>query len=117
MKGYQGHHINTVKGNPIELARNPNNIRFVTQAEHVQIHREAGGYRNPITGRPLVARSLGWLDALSIFTGTLSGRLRTDNFENFMSDMLGYESWEDTIQRERRICESVGLKYKGAPCA
>jgi RHS repeat-associated protein len=117
VKGYEGHHINTVKGNPVELARDPNNIRFVTRAEHVQIHRQAGGYRSPITGKPLVARTLGVLDAISMLTGTLSGRLRTDSFENFASDLLGYESWEDTIKRERAACQSVGLTYNGVPCA
>lgn len=48
VSGYQGHHINSVNGHP-ELARDPNNIKFVkggggNLAEH------GGNFRNPTTG-------------------------------------------------------------------
>jgi hypothetical protein len=115
VKGYDAHHINTVKGNPNEMARNPNNIRFVTRAEHIQIHRAEGGFRSPIAGRPLIGRVLGWFDSITIFTGTLSGRIRTDSFDNFWADVGGYESVGDAIEREKKFCK--GIKYVGVPCA
>ena len=37
VKGFEGHHINSVNGN-LELAGNPNNIRFVTKVEHFALH-------------------------------------------------------------------------------
>ena len=38
VKGFEGHHINSVKGAE-SLAGNPNNIRFVTRAEQLALHR------------------------------------------------------------------------------
>ena len=104
VKGYEGHHINTVKGNPLEMARNPKNIQFVTRAEHVQIHREAGGFRVPITGRPMLARSVGGLSWLTLGTGILSGRIRTNNLDNFVSDMVGLDSQEDIRNYYIQLC-------------
>jgi RHS repeat-associated protein len=53
VKGYQGHHINSVNGSP-DLARNPDNIKFVREgAEHLGEH--GGNYQNPTTG-PLLKR-------------------------------------------------------------
>ena len=37
VKGFEGHHINSVKGGEA-LAGNPDNIRFVTRAEHFALH-------------------------------------------------------------------------------
>ena len=55
VEGYQGHHINSVNGNP-GLARNPDNIKFVRQgSEHLGEH--FGNYRNATTGR-LLDRSI-----------------------------------------------------------
>ncbi|WP_169803400.1 RHS repeat-associated core domain-containing protein [Sphingomonas pruni] len=62
VKGFEAHHINTVNGNPIESAENPNNIRFVSEEEHVDIHRANGGTRVPITGEPPINRT-GMLEA------------------------------------------------------
>ncbi len=50
VKGYQGHHINSVKGSPL-LAGNPNNIRFLTPQEHLFTH--GGNWRNPTSGNLL----------------------------------------------------------------
>ncbi len=47
VKGYQGHHINSVKGNP-ELAGDPNNITFLEYGEHLDAH--GGNWRNPTSG-------------------------------------------------------------------
>ena len=48
VKGYEGHHINNVNNNP-DLARNPDNIKFVKgRAEHLEEH--SGNFRNPTSG-------------------------------------------------------------------
>lgn len=48
VKGYQGHHMKSVKGYP-ELAGDPNNIQFLTRAEHLAAH--GGNWRNITHGR------------------------------------------------------------------
>jgi RHS repeat-associated protein len=110
VKGYEGHHINTVKGNPITMARDPRNVRFVTRAEHVAIHRQAGGFRAPIRGQPLINRTLGVSNVITSISGILSGRIRTDSFGNMISDMLGVESPEDTMKREAETCKNAGME-------
>lgn len=47
-------------------------------------------------------------------TGILSGRIRTDNPFNFVSDLFGIDSPEDVM---RANCENLGMVYKGGPCA
>ncbi len=100
--GYQVHHINTVNGNSLAMARDPRNIQFVTPTEHLEIHRAAGGFRVPITGQPLMVRSLGALNAITSVTGIISGRIRADSLDNFISDVIGVPSrqdWEDHWRR------------------
>lgn len=50
VKGYQGHHIKSVKHHPnIEKhVGNPDNIEFVTPKEHLSRHR--GNYKNKTKG-------------------------------------------------------------------
>lgn len=50
VKGFDGHHINSVHDNP-NLARNPNNIKFTNN--HLDEH--GGNWRNPTKG-PLIKR-------------------------------------------------------------
>ena len=50
VKGFEGHHINSVKGSP-NLAGDPNNIRFVTRREHLALHH--GNFRNITHGKLL----------------------------------------------------------------
>jgi hypothetical protein len=52
VSGYQGHHINSVSAYP-ELAGNPDNIRFLTPAEHFEVHDF--NWQNPTSG-PLIYR-------------------------------------------------------------
>jgi len=49
VKGFDGHHRNTVNGNSPDMARNPDNIEFLTKAEHTKKHSAAGGTRVAIT--------------------------------------------------------------------
>ena len=53
VKGYEGHHINSVNKFP-EMAANPNNIKFVRGRDgHLLEHR--GNFRNPTQG-PVIRR-------------------------------------------------------------
>lgn len=72
------------------------------------IARAFGGKVEPPTHAPKSARSprvngLGLLGLIPNITGILSGRIRTDNFDNFTSDMLGYPSQEDLRQRDEEL--------------
>ena len=48
VKGYQGHHMKSVKGYP-GLAGDPHNIQFLTRSEHLRAH--GGNFRNITHGR------------------------------------------------------------------
>ena len=51
VKGYEGHHINSVKGHP-EDAGDPSNIEFVKKGgDHLSRHN--GNYRNPSSGKKI----------------------------------------------------------------
>lgn len=53
VKGYQGHHVNSVKDNA-EMAGNPDNIKFVKgRTDHLAEH--GGNFRNPTYGN-LISR-------------------------------------------------------------
>jgi hypothetical protein len=57
VKGYQGHHVNSVKwsldnvGDPMWYIRNPNNVEFLNRADHLDAH--GGNWRNYSTGELL----------------------------------------------------------------
>jgi RHS repeat-associated protein len=57
VSGFVGHHINTVNGNSVNAAENPNNIRFMSAAEHAEYHQAMGGTRVPISNLPMVERA------------------------------------------------------------
>jgi hypothetical protein len=46
---------------------------------------------------------IGLISPLSDILGMISGRIRTDNFDNFSSDMMGLPSQEDIRQQNERI--------------
>jgi len=53
VSGYHGHHINNVADNP-EMAGDPNNIQFLTPAEHFEVHEN--NWQTATSG-PLINRS------------------------------------------------------------
>ncbi|WP_312163334.1 HNH endonuclease signature motif containing protein [Phenylobacterium sp.] len=72
------------------------------------IARAFGGKVEPPAHAPKPARSprvngLGLLGLIPNITGILSGRIRTDSFDNFTSDMLGYPSQEDIRRRNEEL--------------
>jgi len=57
VKGYEGHHINNVKDH-VELARNPENIKFVKgRTEHLEEH--GGNFKNETSGELIKRRDGG----------------------------------------------------------
>ena len=52
VKGYQGHHVNSVNAHP-HLASNPDNIAFFKRGDHLLQH--SGNWRTPTSG-PLIPR-------------------------------------------------------------
>lgn len=49
IKGYQGHHIRSVKGHSKKWAGDPRNIKFVTPKEHLRLHK--GDFHKSTTGK------------------------------------------------------------------
>jgi RHS repeat-associated protein len=120
VSGFTGHHINTVAGNPIQMAENPANIQFMTVPEHIELHRLNGGTRVPIRGQALIERSVLSLSIITSFTGVLSGRIRTDTREHFWYDLIGYPAPGDEREAQDRYFRSMGCPVTKAgevvPC-
>jgi RHS repeat-associated protein len=57
--GYDGHHINNVASNNASMARNPDNIHFLTEAEHANVHRLGATTSGPLLDREGIIKSLG----------------------------------------------------------
>ncbi|QID19401.1 RHS repeat protein [Nitrogeniibacter mangrovi] len=57
VKGFHGDHINSASGSPT-MAGNPDNIQFLTEAEHIARHQAAGGTQVPVYGE-IVDRTAG----------------------------------------------------------
>ncbi len=51
VRGYQGHHMKSVKGYP-ELAGDPHNIQFLNRRDHLRAH--GGNFRNITHGRFII---------------------------------------------------------------
>src|SRR5262249_13931714 len=68
VSGFEGHHVNSVNGNPA-MAGDPNNIKFVDgRAGNLAEH--GGNFRTPTTGPPL-NRALGVASTVQMFTSVL----------------------------------------------
>ena len=52
VREFDGHHINSVNGN-VGLAGNPDNISFMPDKMHTELHLENGGYKGPTSGQLL----------------------------------------------------------------
>jgi hypothetical protein len=94
------------------------NIRPLHPADHLAEHLANGdqarwGRRSWIArafgGR--VARALGPFAVLPDITGVLSGRIRTDSFDNFVGDMMGSPSAEDRQRMEQELQRSMNPSW------
>lgn len=95
------------------------NIEPIHPDDHRAQHRASGDYsrwgkRSSIArafgGR--VVRALPGLDILPIMTGILSGRIRTDNLDNFKSDVLGEPSQEDRRKTQEHLQKQLTPNWK-----
>ncbi|MFT4253096.1 MAG: RHS repeat-associated core domain-containing protein, partial [Caulobacter sp.] len=123
VKDYVGHHINTVKGNPLSMAENPYNVKLITKSAHIKLHLENGGFRVPITGQPLMTRGIAAMNVILMGTGILSGRIRTDNWHHMLFDTLGFPDPHDGpsdayLREQYERCKSMGIQSApGEMCA
>ena len=85
VKGYQGHHINSIKNNP-DMAGNPDNVEFLTRKEHLDSH--GGNWRNPTTGQ-FMSRSLAFLQVADTVIGAI-GDYRIEQLTGIGESFLSY---------------------------
>jgi hypothetical protein len=95
------------------------NIRPMPHDEHMAEHMANGDQarwgRRPSIARAFggtVARSIEPLTVLSGILGILSGRVRTDTFDNFSSDMMGYPSQEDRRKAFEQQQKAINPNWK-----
>jgi hypothetical protein len=81
------------------------NIRPLARAEHIAQHMADGDFSRFAKRRWIasafgsrVGEVLGPLGILPDITGVLSGRIRTNSIDNFISDMFGLPSQEDRLK-------------------
>lgn len=85
------------------------------------IARAFGGTVEPPlhASRPAPKPRLNGFGALGLIpnlTGILSGRIRTDSFNHFTNDMMGYTSPDDLDHLAEDTCRSMGITTPGAKC-
>ncbi len=64
--------------------------------------------------------ALGWIGLIPMATGLLSGRIRHDTYNNFLSDMIGVPSQEDIMKwnyEREKLCDPNAKMGDGAVCA
>ncbi|WP_395671828.1 HNH endonuclease signature motif containing protein [Phenylobacterium sp.] len=95
------------------------NIEPIHPDAHRAQHKANGDYSrwarrrwiaNAFGGR--VARALGPLGILPNITGVLSGRIRTDSFDNYTSDIMGWPSDEDRRRQLEREQKATNPNWK-----
>jgi len=98
------------------------NIEPKHPVEHMEQHRQNGDFSRwgkrgggakpaPPKGGPRVS-GLGILGVIPNLTGILSGRIRTDNFDNLTSDMMGFPSEEDRRKAWEDYQRALNPKWK-----
>jgi hypothetical protein len=109
------------------------NIQPMPRADHTASHAEDfsrwgkrpsiakafGGRVEPYPRTPmprLSVKALGILSALPDVVGILTGRIRTDSFENFVNDMTGQISPADWDRMAQDTCRSLGINDPKARC-
>jgi len=85
------------------LAQHRANGDFARWARRAAIARAFGG---------TVSRSLGAVNMIPNITGILSGRIRTDSFDNFSSDFFGWPSQADKREQFEREQKKINPNWK-----
>lgn len=88
VRGYEGHHRNTVNGNSLESAADPNNVEFLTPQEHADLHEAAGGTNQVIRDQSPLDRTAG---------GRVRQPVSNDSGVKFWSTVAGVAQAADTI--------------------
>jgi hypothetical protein len=104
--GWYGHHINSVKGNSLEMAGDPNNIKFVKGIEeHLAEHE--GSFRNATSGS-LIDRlaNLGGPALLTFFA--VYGQ-RMDDYANQSPLVSNPDSWLSYVNPVNSLVENAAL--------
>jgi hypothetical protein len=106
VKGWEGHHINSVNANNLEMAMNPDNIKFVKGREpHLQEH--AGNWQNPTSGALIDRLSQLSGPALLVFFLTYDKAMKKLAEESpVVSDP---DSWESYINPANYLVENIAL--------
>jgi RHS repeat-associated protein len=117
VKGYEGHHINSVKGNDLRMAMDPSNIQWVKgrpgSTEHLELH--GGNFQNPTSG-PLVDRiaKLGGAGLLAFFVAYDQKVNELISQEPLASDPDSLASYVNPVNY---FIEQIALTYAFAAAA
>ncbi|BEV12127.1 RHS repeat-associated core domain-containing protein [Asticcacaulis sp. DW145] len=115
VKGFDGHHIND-KANYPSMAGNPNNIEFLTKAEHEAKHAMTGGYRGTTSGELLdrsaggrfVSRIIDNKAIMGIAAGAFYGLQALDKLDPWSAlldpDYGNWKTLEDVQNESQRKC-------------
>jgi RHS repeat-associated protein len=104
--GWYGHHINSVKGNSLELARDPNNIKFVKGIEeHLAEHE--GSFRNATSGS-LIDR-LGKLGGPALLTFFTVYGQKMEEYASQSPVVSSPDSWLSYINPVNALVENAAL--------
>ncbi len=106
VQGYIGHHINSVAHNSLEMARNPNNIKFVKGIErHLDEH--ANNCRNQTSG-PLLEQ-LSKLSGIALVTFFTTYEAKMLEFSANCPLISTTDSWLSYINPWNYIVENAAL--------
>jgi RHS repeat-associated protein len=104
--GFEGHHINSVKGNNLAMARDPSNISFVEgRAGNLEAH--GGNFQNETSG-PLIDRiaQLGGAGLLAFFA-TFDQRM--NEYSNQSAIISNPDSWWSNINPINYLVENAAM--------
>jgi RHS repeat-associated protein len=108
VKGFVGHHINSVAGHDLEMARNPNNIKFVEgQAENLAEH--GGDFRNKTTGSLIDRLSKLGGPALLVFFEVYEEKMTQYTSHSECPMCSNPNSWWATLNPWNNLVESPAL--------
>jgi hypothetical protein len=118
----KNYHVSHIKAKGDGGSDTLDNIEPKHPVEHMEQHRKNGDFSRwgkrggsnrsaPSKGGPKL-RGLGAWMILPNITGMLSGRIRTDSFDNFASDMMGFPSEEDHLRDWEDYQRALNPKWK-----
>jgi hypothetical protein len=106
VKGFEGHHINSVKGNDLKMAADPNNIKFV-EGRAGNLAEHGGNFQNETSG-PLIDRiaKLGGAGMLAFFA-TYDQKM--NEYSSQSPIISSPDSWWSNINPANYMVETAAL--------